>query len=145
VSAAPSLPLVVLVREPSTPEGTFGRIVTPDGRGWHSLELPWRDNVRKLSCIPAGTYRCAMVRSPRFGHVYGVQRVPQRTHILIHGGNLAGQIPAWKTHVQGCILLGERRGRIGGQRAVLVSKPAVRAFQAAMGERPFLLEVRSWN
>jgi hypothetical protein len=139
-----ALPTVHLVRGPSTPQGTLGRMVLPTGRAWHSLELPWRDNMRKLSCIPPGEYRCVIVRSPRFGRVYGVTGVPGRSHILIHGGNLAGQIAQWKTHVQGCIVLGERRGAIEGQRAVLVSQPAVRAFRAAMQDRPFILEVRAW-
>jgi hypothetical protein len=46
--------------------------------------------------------------------------------------------------VQGCILLGERMGSLSGKRAVLLSKPAVRRFMAAMGGRPFELEVK-WN
>jgi hypothetical protein len=138
-----ALPRVLILRDPSTEEGTPGVLVS-ESFGCHTLELPWLDNARKRSCIPAGVYRCAVVNSPRFGRVYGVQNVPGRTHILIHAGNWAGQIPQRKTHVQGCILLGERMGSLSGQRAVLLSRPAVRRFMAAMQGRPFELEVK-WN
>jgi hypothetical protein len=131
----------VLLRQGGDDQGTPGVLWSPSGGTWRSLELPWRDNVRKLSCIPEGRYECVVVNSPRFGRVYHVQGVPGRDAILIHSGNWAGAIPAWKTHVQGCILLGEKAGTLGGQRAVLVSKPAVRRFNAAMQMQPFLLEV----
>jgi hypothetical protein len=133
--------VATLQREPGDDQGTPGVLVA-SGLAWNTLELPWRQNRRKLSCVPAGRYRCVWVRSPRFGWVYHVTGVPERTAILIHGGNLAGDATAgWKTHVQGCILLGERRGRLGGQRAVLVSQPAVRRFGSHMGGRPFFLEI----
>lgn len=133
--------VATLQREPYDDDGTPGVLVA-EGRAWNTLELPWRDNRRKLSCIPAGRYRCVWVRSPRFGWVYHVTGVPDRTAILIHGGNLAGDATKGRrTHVQGCILLGERRGRLGGQRAVLVSQPALRRFHATMGQRPFFLEI----
>jgi hypothetical protein len=137
------LPRVLILRDPSTEEGTPGVLVS-ESFGCRTLELPWLDNTPKRSCIPAGVYRCAVVNSPRFGRVYGVQAVPGRSHILIHSGNWAGQIPQRRTHVQGCILLGERMGSLSGQRAVLLSRPAVRRFMAAMGGKPFELEVR-WN
>ena len=129
-----------LQREPADDQGTPGVLVAA-GQAWNTLELPWRDNRRKLSRIPPGVYRCALVQSPRFGRVYHVRGVPGRDAILIHAGNVAGAIPKYRTHVQGCILLGEQRGRIDGQRAVLVSRPAVRRFLAALGGEPFELEV----
>jgi hypothetical protein len=133
--------VATLHREPADDEGTPGVLVA-EGRAWNTLELPWRENRRKLSRIPAGRYRCVWVRSPRFGWVYHVTQVPDRSAVLIHGGNLAGDVMrGFKTHVQGCILLGERRGRLGGQKAVLVSQPALRRFHTIMGQRPFFLEM----
>lgn len=129
-----------LQRETGDDEGTPGVLVAA-GLAWNTLELPWRDNRRKLSRIPPGVYRCALVQSPRFGRVYHVRDVPGRDAVLIHAGNVAGAIPKYRTHVQGCILLGEQRGRIDGQRAVLVSRPAVRRFLAALKGEPFELEV----
>lgn len=134
------MPRARLVRMHGDDQGTPGIVVSPGG-WWHTLELPWRDNRRKLSCIPPGTYLCTVVQSPRFGRCYWVRDVPGRSEILIHPGNVAGEIPRWKSHVQGCIQLGMRPGTLWGQRAVLVSRPAVRAFCDAMAWRPFTLEV----
>lgn len=137
------VPRVLILRDSSTDQGTPGVLVA-ESFGCRTLELPWLDNLSKRSCIPAGVYRCAIVQSPRFGRVYHVRDVPGRAAVLIHSGNWAGQIPQWRTHVQGCIVLGERAGMLSGQRAVLVSQPALRRFMAAMHGRPFELEVR-WN
>lgn len=70
-----------------------------DGLTLFTLEQPWRGNARRVSCIPAGEYLCEMVVSPRFGRVYGVTGVPERSHILFHAGNTA-------VDTQGCILVG---------------------------------------
>lgn len=137
------VPRAVLVRGGSDDEGTPGWLVVA-GATWRTLELPWLDNARKRSCIPAGLYRCALVRSPRFGLCYHVQDVPGRSAILIHAGNWAGRIPSRRTHVQGCILLGERLGVLAGQRAVLVSRPAVRRLAQCLAGQPFDLEI-VWN
>ncbi len=66
-----------------------------------SLEDPWKDNERNVSCIPDGTYGCRMFDSPTHGMTFQVMDVPNRTYILFHRGN---------THIntQGCILIGER-------------------------------------
>jgi hypothetical protein len=50
-------------------------------------------------------------------------------------------LKGWKTHVQGCIALGERRGVIAGQKAVLRSRPSVRRFLAALDGRAIDLEI----
>jgi hypothetical protein len=42
----------------------------------------------------------------------------------------------------GCISLGEQIGRMDGQRALLVSRPAVRALEDLMKRQPFDLEIR---
>jgi hypothetical protein len=77
-----------------------------------------------------------MTWSPRFKQkLYELFGVPGRFACRIHPANLARQL-------NGCIALGEKRGRIDGLPAVLVSRPAVRAFEAALGGKPFRLEVR---
>lgn len=144
----PDLPVLRLVRAGSDDQGTPGRLVSDaiPGLALHTLELPWRRNQRRRSCIPPGLYTCAAVQSPRFGHVYEVRRVPERSAILIHPGNVAGDVDqGWASHLEGCIALGERRGQIKAagrwQRAVLVSRPAVDRFHQALRMRPFMLEV----
>jgi len=131
-----------LKRQASSDTGTPGVLIFPDGSQLHTLELPWRNNRRQKSCIPEGSYVCQITRSPRFGRVYTVTGVDGRSHILIHSGNYAGDIDkGYKTHVQGCILLGKRTGTLGGQRAVLVSRPAVSEFMSHLAGQPFILEI----
>lgn len=141
-------PVVVarLVRGPSTDQGTFGTL-TFGGRTVHTVELPWRDNLRQRSCIPPGAYRCGLVQSPRFGRVYGVANVPGRSHVLIHAANLAGDVDlGWTTQLHGCIApvtrLGAMRNNQGRMQAAgLVSRPALDAFMAWAAGRPFTLEI----
>lgn len=141
-------PVVRLVRGPSTDQGTFGRLLF-GGQVLHTTELPWRNNTRQLSCIPPGAYTCALVNSPKFGRVYGVQAVPGRSHVLIHAANVGGDVAkGWSTQLQGCIAPAERLGAIRipdgrMQRAGLVSRPALRRLMAWAGGQPFTLEIET--
>ncbi len=137
---------VSIRRLESTDEGTFGLLTMPGFR-CYTMELPWRNNARRVSCIPTGTYRAALTQSPRFGRVYLLQAVPGRSAILIHPANVAGdKVRGFDSQLEGCIALGERIGALRNsagrlQRAVLVSRPAVRAFMAATGGQPITLEI----
>lgn len=140
--------LATLQREPSSDEGTYGTLRF-DGQQVYTIELPWRDNQRQVSCIPPGRYECAIVNSPKFGRVYEVKDVPGRSAVLIHSANLAGDLTkGWTTQLQGCIAPGERRGTMINasgkmQRAVLVSRPALRRFMQWASDEPFTLEITS--
>ena len=117
---------------------TFGRSTI------YTLELPWRGNLRQRSCIPVGTYQCGLVNSPKFGRVYGVANVPGRSHVLIHSANLAGDVgKGYKSQLQGCISPALKLGRIGGQRAALVSRPALAQLMAWADGKPFTLEIKN--
>ncbi len=75
----------------------------------HTIELPWRDNQRRISCIPEGTYRIRKRYSDRYRWHFELMDVRQRTAILIHAANDAMK------ELQGCIapvtvLTGEGRG-----------------------------------
>lgn len=48
----------------------------------------------------------------------------------------------WKAQLNGCIALGERLGWIGKQKALLLSRPAVRRLEEYFGGKPFILEIR---
>lgn len=122
-------------------QGTEGVLFT-DGFNSKVLELPWRDNKQNISCIPAGEYETIIRQSPRFGTIYWVLKVEGRSYILIHSGNWAGDIEmGYKTHVNGCILLGKVFGYLMGQRAVLNSRITIRAFMDHMNNQPFTLNI----
>lgn len=119
-------PDILIVREESTDNGTFGILTLKNGFDCHTLELPWRENKRRLSCIPPGKYEAILHRSPKFGNTVWVQDVPGRSEILIHSGNFAGdRHKGLRTDVDGCILVGKSKGMLFGQPAVLASRLAL--------------------
>lgn len=130
---------VVLLRDPSSDQGTLGRVFVDSRLFCRSIELPARDNKTNISCIlPAGTYRCVWHKSPKYGWCYMVTGVPGRSLILIHAANWAGdRALGYRSDLRGCIALGMRSGRLAGQLAVLASKQAVSKFNRAMNRQPF--------
>jgi hypothetical protein len=133
---------VQLLRIRRNDQGTIGILSTPYGFQCHTLELPWRDNQKSISCIPPGEYITRIRVSPKYGKVYHVQDVPNRTYILIHSGNWAGDVEkGYRTHVNGCILLGLQRGLLDGQVAVLNSRLAVSRFMRHMNNIDFTLNI----
>jgi hypothetical protein len=132
---------VYLFRTVTSDQGTEGIFAT-DGFFCKTLELPWRNNQRSISCIPSGEYIVKIRQSPKYGSVYWVTNVPNRTWILIHAGNVAGDVEkGFRTHVNGCILLGKKHGFLWNQRAVLTSRPTVRKFRSVMMDKTFKLIV----
>lgn len=64
-----------------------------------TLELPWLNNARNISCIPAGTYKATKYSSPTQGDVILLHGVPDRSYVEIHVGNFT-------KNTNGCILVG---------------------------------------
>jgi hypothetical protein len=123
-------------------QGTEGTLVAGDF-SCKTLELPWRENRKQISCIPPGEYHVEIRISNKYGRIYWVRHVPNRTYILIHSGNYAGDVSkGFKSHVMGCILLGKSSGFLGGQIAVLNSRVAVRQFMEEMQYEPFKLIIQ---
>jgi len=95
----------ILTRQPSSEKQTLGELVLyKDGKAVFScktLELPWKNNQRKVSCIPTGVYDVVFrdVSHSKFKRHYHIKNVPNRTWILIHTGN-------YYTQIEGCILVG---------------------------------------
>ena len=84
----------------SLDECTIGLLTIGDFQCF-TLELPWKDNQRNISCIPAGTYEYIYRISPSNGEVLQLLSVKDRTFIQIHAGNFT-------RHTEGCILVGDR-------------------------------------
>lgn len=65
-----------------------------------TLELPWRDNRRNISRIPAGTYNLKWEYSPKFRRMlWEIYGVPKRSECKFHVANFMYQL-------NGCIALG---------------------------------------
>lgn len=113
-------PKFYLDRDHRTDVVTLGRLYSDkndfgfdlgDGQhGLHTLELPWKENQKRISCIPPDNY--IAVRSMYYsGDGVGGKRdypcfelldVPDRTEIKIHIGN-------YLKNFLGCIGLGKKR------------------------------------
>lgn len=109
---------LILRRFAYTPLGTFGRLELPDGGELWTLELPWLENRRHVSCIPQGRYE---VKRGNFQGKYPnweLQDVPGRSHIEIHRGNVPSDL-------RGCIAVGKSLGALTNRWAVLQSKDAM--------------------
>ena len=95
---------LLIIRDTFTEKSTLGRLFVNGEEFCDTLELPYRDNQRSISCIPAGEYkvrlRLARESATRdYLHLL-VQDVPNRTYILFHRGNTAKD-------TRGCILVGQ--------------------------------------
>jgi len=97
-----------------------------DGKAFcATLEEPWRDNERLVSCIPVGEYKAVKINSARFGDTLRIEDVNGRSGILFHSGNTTED-------TSGCIILGQYWGKLKNHRAVLNSGATFRAFQMAI-------------
>lgn len=132
---------VYILRIPHGDQGTGGILFCPDnGYECRTIELPWRGNQPRVSCIPTGTYIVDPYKSPKYGNVYMVTDVEGRSYILTHWGNYAGNKSlGFKSHSEGCILLGEKHGYLNDQFAVLNSRTTVYKFLKVMNNEPFKL------
>lgn len=69
---------------------------------FYGIELPWKNNERMISCIPANKYYAVAIKRWSNGkYALWVQDVPDRSEILVHQAN-------YPTDVLGC--LGPGRG-----------------------------------
>jgi len=58
-----------------------------------TLELPWKDNLPKVSCIPDGEYEVEKTYSPSFKkQLWLIKNVPNRSGIRIHSANYVSEL-----------------------------------------------------
>ena len=114
-----------LIRVSEYNEATLGVLCLDARPMFVTLEDKWLDNEKQISCIPTGKYKIKIHNSPKFGRVFQVCDVPDRSQILIHAGNT-------REDTQGCILLGLMYGTIGTETAILSSRAALANFMTAM-------------
>jgi hypothetical protein len=80
---------ILLLRRNYGAEGTNGTISYNGEQICHSIELPDRNNLPRISCIPIGQYKLVKKRHPRYGEQIGIAHVLGREAILIHAANNA--------------------------------------------------------
>lgn len=112
-------------------ELTLG-ILNVDGEVFHTLENPWKDNQREISCIPEGDYLVKPYSSQKYPDVYELQEVPDRSKILIHVGN-------YEKDTKGCILLG--MGVDLTNNMITHSSRALNRFRNLIGNNTFYLSI----
>lgn len=134
---------VFIYRYETSKHGTLGYLTHNDMFNASTIELPWKDNKPNISCIPNGDYVVTPHRYRRRYKSFRLLDVPNRSSVLLHHGNFAGDaFLGYKTHSAGCIILGKRIGYLGRQKAVLLSRLTVSKFVEHMNFRPFLLCIR---
>ena len=94
---------LLIIRKTFTDDSTIGELFLNGEKMCDTLELPYRDNQRRISCIPAGEYSARLRHPTESGsrdylHIL-VKDVPNRDYILFHRGNTAKDS-------RGCILVG---------------------------------------
>ena len=72
-----------------------------------TIELEWKNNARRISCIPVGTYTVVKRTTNRYGNHFHLINVPNRSMILIHSGN-------YYSDSLGCIIVGDAHKDIDG-------------------------------
>lgn len=93
------------------PMQTLGNLFGFDGKAkifeCVTLELPWFNNQRNISCIPGGVYMVYKNVNSDGKAVYKFEYVIERTYIQIHSANFLRQL-------LGCIAVGERFNDLDG-------------------------------
>ncbi|MNK03988.1 hypothetical protein D3C87_218430 [compost metagenome] len=105
---------ILLLQRKYGAQGTNGTITFQGEEICHTIELPERNNIPRISCIPIGQYKLEKRRYPKHGEQIGIPIVLGREAILIHAANDALK------ELQGCIapvttLTGEGRGDYSGK------------------------------
>lgn len=97
----------------NAPLGCFGSIYIDGVFYCNTVEQPWRQNRRFVSCVPVGVYDLVAYDSPKYGKTYALSNPDldvvvyqadadegQRYACLFHAAN-------WSRQLQGCIAPGK--------------------------------------
>lgn len=98
---------LVLNRNSHKAAYTDGVMTIPDGERLYSIEQPWRDNQKRVSCVPPGRYDLIPYMSPTHGATWYLENLDlgvggagaDRSYCEIHAAN-------WARQLEGCIAFG---------------------------------------
>lgn len=96
---------LLLIRDTFTDKSTLGKLYLNGEFYGHTLELAWKDNQKRASCIPKGVYEVKKRHTEKSKYKYEhlhILDVPDRELILMHIGN-------YPKNSKGCILVGNTR------------------------------------
>ena len=89
--------MVVVLSRSYFPNGTNGKLESDGKFICYTIELPWKENETKVSCIPEGEYVIRKRYSRKYKWHLEVMDVPSRKGILLHPANNA------QSELKGCI------------------------------------------
>ena len=96
---------ILIIRDEFTEKSTLGKLYLNGEFYGHTLELSWKDNEKRVSCIPKGVYEVKKRHTEeskyKYEHLH-ILDVENRELILMHVGN-------YPKNSKGCILLGNTR------------------------------------
>ncbi len=136
VKLNPKLLHAHLLRDIKSNSYTLG-VLAIKGQTLYTIEPPWLNNQTNKSCIPAGTYLVkfmARSASGKYKNCFHIQNVKSRFGILIHNGNIVA-------HTKGCLIIGQKRGYLSQQRAVLSSKLALAKLVKITNKQDFYITI----
>lgn len=131
---------VEIKRERGTSKQTTGSLIAKNGQSvftCKTLERPWLNNQKNISCIPVGEYEVKWNFSPKFlRYTYEITNVKNRGGIRFHKGN-------YYYDIEGCVLLGNGFVDINKDNIldIVNSTITVKAFENFMGKKPFTLKI----
>jgi hypothetical protein len=101
--------LILILERSYHKDGTNGKLKHGDRLVCSTIELPWFQNKRNVSCIPEGRYQLVKRHTAKRSDHLRLAYVPNRDWILFHPANDA------KTELEGCIapvtkLIGNGKG-----------------------------------
>lgn len=142
----------LILREPDQSKQTLGTFTITEGNAvlftCKTIELPWKNNQRQVSCIPNGKYRTIRHHSPTYGECFWLKDVPERSEILIHHGNYSASVnPRTGTpDTKGCILPGQAHADVNadGIPDVTSSVNTMKKLREVLPDE-FDLEIRTKN
>lgn len=89
--------MVLLLTRTYFPNGTNGKLECEGKLICNTIELPWKNNETRVSCIPEGKYFIKKRYSQKFQWHLEIENVQNRSLILFHPANNALQ------ELNGCI------------------------------------------
>ena len=89
--------MVLILKRNYFPDGTNGKLECEGKTICNTIELPWKNNERRVSCVPEGKYFLEKRYSKKFKWHIEVKNVENRSGILFHPANNA------KQELNGCI------------------------------------------